>query len=288
MNKRARLVAGALVLAMGAGAFAACAKKKTEKGATSAETSASAGATSAAASEETTAAESEADTANAADSSAATSDTIAIDFTAPSGSDASDTAGGAAAGQPSAANVDLSLADFSEAELIKIGEHTYYDSNLLYRYGREDDREHISELLEAADASLHDDTLVCEIHESEYKDEFWFYGKMMINGYVYDSATMMAFYEPETGNVWDYDIAHFRRSDPKYGKILPMEDLNAAVYEAMAKYMGNKKISGTYLLKVDGFGEVFYEYRIGRWSFAQVNAYTGEIIMAIYDDGIRT
>ena len=174
---------------------------------------------------------------------------------------------------------------FNPANLIKIGEHTYYPDYIFkYRNIEPEYQEYIISRLTEADKDLHDDLFVYTILESEYKDEYRFFGKMIMDGIIFEEAEMMAIYDPQTGYVWDYNIANFRRSDPDKTNLMPEEELCKIV--SRSSHDAGYLPMGTYLLKADGQGRLYYEFTIDRFSLVTIDAHTGELITEHYWDGI--
>lgn len=193
----------------------------------------------------------------------------------------------------SAAKVDKAASSaFQEADLIKVGEHTYYPDYLFNSDRDEKFKDYILSVFEECDKDLHDDIFVYVIMEAETKDEFRFSAKMIMDGVILEEGEMMNWYEPETGYVWDYDFSRFRRCDFTKRNLIPVEEACTTVYEdAKAnsqKLFKGSDISGTYLLKTDGQGNLYYEFTVNKYSTVTVDAKTGSIIKAYYWNGIYT
>lgn len=190
------------------------------------------------------------------------------------------------------------ISGFTEANLIKVGEHTYYPDYLFKSDRNKKVKDYILSVFEKSDKDLHDDIFVYVIMESETKDEFRFSAKMIMNGVILEEGEMMNWYSPETGYVWDYDFSKFRRCDFSKSGLIPVEEACKTVYEdAKANseklYKGyndnySDDIYGTYLLKTDGQGNLYYEFTVNYCSIVNVDAKTGEIIQARYWDGKYT
>ena len=185
---------------------------------------------------------------------------------------------------------------FKAAELIKIGEHTYYQKALFEESDRDRKyKDHMISQLEQADKDLHDDVYVHGIGESEEKNEFRFFGNMMSDGVIYDSGVMTCWYESSKGSFWEIDYSKFRRTDFSKSGLLPAEDFFGVIYERASKaekitnaYGFDGSITGTYLLTVDAQGNLFYRFTINKYSTVEVDAKTGEIIRERYWDGVYT
>ena len=192
-----------------------------------------------------------------------------------------------------AANVDNDAVEaFQEAKLIKVGELTYY-TDYLFRSDRDKMfKDYILSVLEECDKDLHDNIFVYVIMEAETKDEFRFSAKIIMNDVILEEGEMMNWYTPETGYVWDYDYSKFRRCDFTMSDIVPPEEACTTVYEdAKAnsqKLYNGDNISGTYLLKADGQGNLYYEFTVNKYSSVTIDAMTGSIIKAHYWNGIYT
>ena len=181
---------------------------------------------------------------------------------------------------------------FSAAELIKIGEHTYYQDSMFERGRDQTYKDYMLSQLEKADKDLHDDVYVTGIGEAEEHGEFRFFGKMMNDGVIYNSADMTCWYDSEKGNFWEIDYSKFRRTDFSKNGILPAEDFFGEIYERASKsdevwdYWDD--ITGTYLLAVDSEGNLYYHFTINKYSTVDVDAKTGEIILERYWNGDYT
>jgi hypothetical protein len=179
----------------------------------------------------------------------------------------------------------ISLIAFKPANILKIGEHTYYPDYLIEEDDRaRSDKDHIITELTKADKELHDDVFIYSYGESETGGEYRFFGKTMMNGVIVESAEMIAPYDPAAGYVWDCDFSKYRRTDIDKTNLLPAEDLCDKVYDA-AKNRKGIDLVGTYLLKADSEGTLYYEFRIGKYSNVTIDARTGEIINEFYWDG---
>lgn len=181
---------------------------------------------------------------------------------------------------------------FKEAELIKIGEHTYYPEDLFDHSDRDRDyKDHMISQLTEADKDLHDDIYVHGIGESEVKGEFRFFGLMMNDGVTYDCAQMTCWYDDEQGSVWSND-SKFRRADFSKSGLIDAETAFGKVYENASKSDKVKRVSskvtGTYLLMCDSEGKLYYRFTVNTYSTVDVDAKTGEIFSERYWDGIYT
>ena len=181
---------------------------------------------------------------------------------------------------------------FQEANLIKVGEHTYYPDYLFDNDRDKKFKDYILSVWEESDKDLHDDIFIYVIMESETKDEFRFSAKTIMDGVILEEAEMQNWYSPEAGYVWDYDFSKYRRCDINKSNILPVEEASRIVYEdakanSYKMYKGST-IWGTFLLKSDGFGNLYYEFTVNYCSLINVDAKTGDIIQARYWDGKYT
>ena len=184
---------------------------------------------------------------------------------------------------------------FKAAELIKLGEHTYYPEDLFKDGGRNEKlKDYLISQLEKADKELHDDVYVHGVGEAEEKDAYRFFGNMMNDGVIYEKANMTCWYESETkSNVWNYDSS-FRRTDFSKSGLRPAEAFFADVYEkassseALEKMREDKVTGGTYLLFSDAGGRLFYRFTVNKHSIVEVDAKTGEFTRERYWDGWYT
>jgi len=182
---------------------------------------------------------------------------------------------------------------FTEMQLVKIGEHTYYPADLFDGSDRNKQyKDHMISQLQQADKDLHDDIYVHGIGESEVKGEFRFFGKMMKDGIIWETADMTCWYDEENGSAWSID-PRFRRTDFDKSGLLSADSVFDKVYVTASdpknvKAMGNDEITGTYLLVADANGTLYYEFTICRYSKVCVDARTGEIISERYWNGMYT
>ena len=175
---------------------------------------------------------------------------------------------------------------FNPANIIKIGDHTYYPDYLFENDSRfERDGERMLAELKKADKTLHDDVFIYGFGESEFKDEYRFFGKYMQDGIILQEGEMIAPFDPDSGYVWDIDVRHFRRCETDSSNLAPIEDICDKVYEAAIKEKG-PVVTGTYILKADINGKLYYEFRINTFSTVTIDAKTCEIIEERYWDGI--
>ena len=182
---------------------------------------------------------------------------------------------------------------FKEAKLIKVGEHTYYPDYLFESDDRDKKfKDYILSVLEKCDKDLHDDIFVYIIMEAETKNEFRFSAKVIIDGVIFEEGEMMNWHSPETGYVWDYDYSKFRRCDFTKSDLVPTEEACTTVYsDAKAnseKLYNDNKIYGTYLLKADGQGKLYYEFTVNDCSLVTIDAKSDSIIKAHYWNGDYT
>ncbi len=128
--------------------------------------------------------------------------------------------------------------------------------------------------------------------EAETKNEFRFSAKVIIDGVILEEGEMMNWHSPETGYVWDYDYSKFRRCDFTKSDLVLTEEACTTVYEdAKAnseKLYNDNKIYGTYLLKADGQGNLYYEFTVNDCSLVTIDANSGSIIKAHYWNGDYT
>ena len=182
---------------------------------------------------------------------------------------------------------------FKEVKLIKVGEHTYYPDYLFESDDRDKKfKDYILSVLEKCDKDLHDNIFVYVIMEAETKDEFRFSAKIIMDDVILEEGEMMNWYTPETGYVWDYDYSKFRRCDFTKSDLVSIEEASTTAYEdakanSQKLYNGNK-ISGTYLLKADAQGNLYYEFTVNIYSLVTIDAKTGSIIKAHFWDGEYT
>ncbi len=181
---------------------------------------------------------------------------------------------------------------FQEAKLIKVGEHTYYPDYLFKSNRDKKFKDYILSVLEKCDKDLRENIFVYVIMEAETKDEFRFSAKIILDGVILEEGEMTNWYTSETGYVWNYDYSRFRKCDFTKSDLVPVEEACTTVYEdakanSQKLYNGNN-ISGTYLLKTDGQGNLYYEFTVNNYSFVTIDAKTGSIIKANYWNGIRT
>ena len=195
--------------------------------------------------------------------------------------------------------MDVSFEGFKECKLIKVGDHTFYPEDLFDH--RDRDRNYKDQMisqLEEADKDLHDDVYVHGIGESEVKDKYRFFGKMMKDGVIYDTGVMTCWYDEATGSAWSIDYSKFRRTDFDESGLKDAKELYDMVYERASKSPDvlrsgswNSeicKIGGTHLLLTDATGRLLYRFTINTYSNVDVDAKTGEVVSEHYWDGVYT
>ena len=147
--------------------------------------------------------------------------------------------------------------------------------------------------LEKADKDLHDDIYVHGTGESEVKGEFRFFGFMMKDGVIWETANMTCWYDEEKGSFWDIDSS-FRRVEFSKNGLRPAEDFFGAVYEkasspeALNKMGEDKVTESSYLLFSDAGGRLFYRFTVNKNSIVEVDAKTGEFTRERYWNGWYT
>ncbi|MCR4640544.1 MAG: hypothetical protein K5697_00760 [Lachnospiraceae bacterium] len=174
-----------------------------------------------------------------------------------------------------------------------LGNHTYYSDEVIQN--RSDDRatqQYILNCLKEADKSLNEDIYVFGIGESETRGEYRFWGNKYVNGIVVDESYMGAAYDSFNGYVWgrlDYTKTY---PSPMAKGVVPPRDIIDDVYAAAdankdQMFFGKPEpISGTYMLKADLGGSLYYEFTINEFSRVRVDALNGDIIMEHYWDGV--
>ena len=190
-------------------------------------------------------------------------------------------------------NTDIAAGMFKATELVLVGEHTYYPADLFDQNDRDRDyKDHMIEQLQEADKEIHDDIYVYGIGESEVRGEFRFFGKMMKDGVIFDTADMTCWYDEGAGSHWEIN-SRFRRTDFSKIGLMDAEKVFNIVYENASKSekalkVGKGQISGTYDLVADADGRVLYRFTVNKYSTVDVDAKTGEIVSEHYWDGIFT
>lgn len=184
---------------------------------------------------------------------------------------------------------------FSSGVSIQIGNHTFCNDGLFAGpfHNSESEKKYIISKLEEADDSLHEDVYVFGIGESEIKGEYRLFGKESKNGVIRDDVDMVATIDDSGKYVWSrsYTVGQY---DVDLTDIIPAVDIFNKVYDLavdnedkMFNSITKKEpISGTYVLKANKDGDLFYEFTINKNSTVRIDAYTGDIIMKNFWNGI--
>ena len=181
---------------------------------------------------------------------------------------------------------------FHADKVTKVGNHTYYSEDVYGNRDMDDERKKaLMERMEKADETLTEDVYVYGFGESETRGEFRFYGYAYQAGIVLEDIAMGAWYGPANGYVWSRRAFTKNQQAFDSQNLASFDDVLETVYEDAKEnkdQMVKERINGFYVLKAKENGELYYEFRINRYSTVKVDAKTGTIIQAYYFDGIYT
>ena len=188
---------------------------------------------------------------------------------------------------------------FSEDKILKIGNHTYYSETMFALRGRtEEEREEVFAQMRKADKLLNCDIFVTGFNTEFGTADFRMFGLRMTNGIPEAKMSLSSGWDMENDKVlWGshrYGLIEFMPEVTIDTEgIMPAEPLFEKVYglaKANEKYIFEHRrtepISGTYMLKADETGVVYYEFRINKYTTIEVNAKTGEVMNEYYWDGV--
>ena len=188
---------------------------------------------------------------------------------------------------------------FSEDKILKIGNHTYYSETMFALRGRtEEEREEVFAQMRKADKLLNCDIFVTGFNTEFGTADFRMFGLRMTNGIPEAKMSLSSGWDMENDKVlWGshrYGLIEFMPEVTIDTEgIMPAELLFEKVYglaKANEKYIFEHRrtepISGTYMLKADEAGVVYYEFRINKYTTIEVNAKTGEVMHEYYWDGV--
>lgn len=188
---------------------------------------------------------------------------------------------------------------FSEMKIEKIGNHTYYSETMFDLRGRtEEEREEVLSQMRKADKQLNRDIFVTGFNSEFGTENFRLFGLRMTNGIAEAKMSLNSGWDMEKDEVlWGshrYGLIEFMPEvtiDPE--GVMQAELLFEKVYNLakdnekyIFEHRRTEPISGTYMLKANEEGVVYYEFRINKYTTIEVNAKTGEVMNEYYWDGV--
>ncbi len=188
---------------------------------------------------------------------------------------------------------------FSEVELVKVGNHTYYAKSMYALQTRKEEERKIALAeMEKADAGLDVDVYVSGFNYEFYNEHFRLYGYRMKDGVIEQEYSLNTGRE-ENGNVtWcshKYGLLSLipDQSYVSTDGLKPASEFFEKVYnlakeheEQIFRLRKKEAIYGTYLLKTDTEGNVYYEFTINVFTTIRVNARTGALMCEHYWNGV--
>ena len=180
---------------------------------------------------------------------------------------------------------------FTPANMIKIGNHTYYPDYLFERRNiNTDPEEYVISCLEEADKGLVEDIFIWGLSESENWGATRAAAVVMKQGILLSNRELSFDYaNPKMSREWhDYGKTDY---DPPSVELMPEDEIKAIAFEAADKHRSSlrgSEIQGTYLIWADYSGNICYRFTINKFSHVNVDAVTGEILSEEYWDGRYT
>ena len=184
---------------------------------------------------------------------------------------------------------------FKPVEYEKIGNHTYYRSDIFKSTDMEEyKKENILPLFEEADKSLDADVFVTNYYISLASGHMTLYGFIMSEGVIYQELNICA--EKNDNSVYVWNIEKYKDvTIPQKGTLMDAKDFYDDVYDQAENHKSEmfingmeQPISGEYYVQGRLDGSIFYDFRINYNSAVWIDAYTGEIIHTYFFNGIYT
>ena len=170
---------------------------------------------------------------------------------------------------------------FKPVEFEKVGNHTYYRSDIFKSDTMEEyKKENILPLIEEADKSLDADVLLTNFNISIVSGNMRLYGFLMSDGVIYQEINLYADKDNNSVYAW---------SEEYKAVTLPhVFDLAKKHKREMFIQGAEQPISGEYYIKGNLDGTVYYDFIINYNSAVWIDAYTGEIIHTYFFNGLYT
>ena len=189
---------------------------------------------------------------------------------------------------------------FVELKMEKLGNHTYYSESMFTNQNAiKNGRETVLEQMRIADANLEYDVYVTGFNSMYGTEDFRMYGLLITDGVPNNDFSITSGFNPETGKVdWvshRYGLLSLIPA-PKWVDRLDMIPVEEAFRTAMSLAEENKHtmfrlrkeepIRGTWMVKCDAEGNVFFDFVINDFSSVWIDGKTGEVLRAYFWNGI--
>ncbi len=183
---------------------------------------------------------------------------------------------------------------FKPVEFEKVGNHTYYRSDIFKTDTMEAyKKENILPLIEEADKSLDADVLLTNFNISIVSGNMRLYGFLMSDGVIYQEINLYA--DKDNNSVYAWSEEYKGVTLPQKGTLMDAKDYYDDVFDLAKKHKremfiqgAEQPISGEYYIKGNLDGTVYYDFIINYNSAVWIDAYTGEIIHTYFFNGLYT
>ena len=183
---------------------------------------------------------------------------------------------------------------FKPVEFEKVGNHTYYRSDIFKSDTMEEyKKENILPLIEEADKSLDADVLLTNFNISIVSGNMRLYGFLMSDGVIYQEINLYA--DKDNNSVYAWSEEYKDVTLPQKGTLMDAKDYYDDVFDLAKKHKremfiqgAERPISGEYYIKGSLDGTVYYDFIINYNSAVWIDAYTGEIIHTYFFNGLYT
>ena len=183
---------------------------------------------------------------------------------------------------------------FKPVEFEKVGNHTYYRSDIFKADTMEEyKKENILPLIEEADKSLDEDVLLTNFNISIASGNMRLYGFLMSDGIIYQEVNLYADKDNNSVYVWSEEYKDVTL--PQKGTLMDAKDFYDDVFDLARNHKSEmfikgteQPISGEYYIKGNLDGTVYYDFIINYNSAVWIDAYTGEIIHTYFFNGLYT
>ena len=183
---------------------------------------------------------------------------------------------------------------FKPVEFEKVGNHTYYRSDIFKADTMEEyKKENILPLIEEADKSLDADVLLTNFNISIASGNMRLYGFLMSDGIIYQEINLYADKDNNSVYVWSEEYKDVTL--PQKGTLMDAKDFYDDVFDLARNHKSEmfikgaeRPISGEYYIKVSLDGTVYFDFIINYNSAVWIDAYTGEIIHTYFFNGLYT
>ena len=195
--------------------------------------------------------------------------------------------------QTAAISMTTAETAFKPVEMIKVGDHTYYQSDLFEIH--KEDKEGIKEMLsifEEADKSLDTDVFLTGYSVTMVTGKNRLSGFLLNDGVIYEELYQYADYE---NGVYAWTKKYDDVAIPGKPDLIDATTLYKDIYDLAVKhkdemFIGDvqQPIYGTYYLQGHLDGSFYYDFKINENSAVWVDAVTGEVIHTYFFNGLYT